>query len=565
VNTERRVPIDRLTLVRFWGALKNFVSSEVGWKARWLFALLIIFLFGINGLNVVNSYVARDFMTAIEHRDHAGFVWQAVVYIGVFAASTLVAVYYRFGEERLALLWREWLTRRLIAGYLNQRAYHSMEGRNQIANPDQRIAEDTRAFTVTTLSFVLMSLNASFTVVAFAGVLWSISTLLFAVAVGYAALGSLLTVLLGRPLVWLNYNQLDKEANLRADLIHIRQHADSLALLHREDRIGARLLRHVDALVENWRRLIAVNRNLGFFTTGYNYLLQVIPALIIAPMFIRGEVEFGVITQSAMAFAQLLGAFSLIVTQFQSISSFAAVVSRLSSLAEAVDQSQWTPSPIVIREEDDRVAYENLTLRSPTDNRTLVSDLSASLQRGTRLLIRTQNQAAGTGLFRATAGIWQSGEGRIVRPGLDAIHFLPERPYLPIGTLREVLLRAGREGGVAETQIREALRLLGIEDLLERAGGLDVEKDWEDVFSLSEQQLVAVAGALLAAPSFVFLDRIGTALESAQVPLVLKVLAERAITYVLFRADGDELHFFDAILDIEADGSWKWTRLSVPA
>ena len=190
---------------------------------------------------------------------------------------------------------------------------------------------------------MLMSLNAGFTVVAFAGVLWSINTLLFAVAVGYAALGSLVTVLLGRRLVWLNYNQFDKEANLRSDLIHVRQHAESVALLHREDRLWARLLRHVDVLTANFRRIIAVNRNLAFFTTGYNYMIQIIPALIIAPLFIRGEVQFGVITQSAMAFAQLLGAFSLIVTQFQSISSFAAVVARLSSLAEAIEGAQAGP------------------------------------------------------------------------------------------------------------------------------------------------------------------------------------------------------------------------------
>ena len=175
----------------------------------------------------------------------------------------------------------------------------------------------------------------------------------------------------------------------------MRQHAESVALLHREGRLGARLLRHLDVLTANWRRIIAVNRNLAFFTTGYNYMIQIIPALIIAPLFIRGEVQFGVITQSAMAFSQLLGAFSLIVTQFQSISSFAAVVARLSSLAEAIEGAQAGPAMIETREENDRVAYEHLTLRSPTDGRTLVSELSASLPRGTRLLVRAQNDSAG--------------------------------------------------------------------------------------------------------------------------------------------------------------------------
>jgi vitamin B12/bleomycin/antimicrobial peptide transport system ATP-binding/permease protein len=564
VQTEERVPIDRLTWVRFGRAVRSFVSSEVGWKARSLFAVLMLFLFAINGLNVVNSYVARDFMTAIANRDRAGFVWQATVYVGVFMGSTLVAVLYRFSEERLAVLWREWLTKLLVGLYLTLPAYLQLEARSEIANPDQRIADDTRAFTTTTLSFVLMVSNASFTVVAFAGVLWSISTLLFVVAVAYAALGSLLTVLLGGRLVWLNYTQLDKEANFRSDLIHVRQHAESVALLHGEGRLGARLRRRIEDLTANWRRIIAVNRNLSFFTTGYNYMIQIIPALIIAPLFIRGEVQFGVITQSAMAFSMLLGAFSLIVNQFQSISSFAAVVARLSSLVEAVEHAQSRPCMIETREENDRVAYERLTLRSPTDGRTLVRELSASLPSGTRLLLRAHPDAGGVALFLATAGIWGTGEGRIIRPGLDAIHFLPERPYLALGTLRECLLGSGQGAVVSEAQIRGALRLLRIEDLVERAGGLDVEKEWEDVFSLGEQQLLAVARVLLAAPQFVFLDRLDSALDAEHVALVLKVLSEQAVTYVAFKGDGDVARYYDAILEIAEDGSWQWKSLHVP-
>ena len=142
----------------------------------------------------------------------------------------------------------------------------------------------------------------------------------------------------GRPLVELNYRQSDREADFRATLIHVRENAESIALLRREDRLRARLLHRIDELVDNYRRITSVNRDLGFFTTGYNYLIQIIPALIIAPRFIRGEIEFGVITQSAMAYAQLLGAFSLIINQFGSISSFAAVVARLSELVGAVDR-----------------------------------------------------------------------------------------------------------------------------------------------------------------------------------------------------------------------------------
>lgn len=277
-------------------------------------------------------------MTAIADRDMPGFIRQAFIYIGVFAALTLVAVISRFGEERLGLLWRDTMTRGIVRRYLADGNYQSLKVSGAVANPDQRISEDVRAFTVTSLSFALMGLNSAFTIAAFSEVLWTISPLLFAVAVLYAAGGSLFTIVLGRPLIRLNYDQLDKEAGFRSELIHIRDNSEAIMQARDEESQSARLLSRLDDLVANFRKITSINRNVGFFTTGYNWLIQIIPALIIAPAFIEGKVEFGVITQSAMAFTALVAAFSLIVTQFQSLSSFAAVMARLSALAEVVGQ-----------------------------------------------------------------------------------------------------------------------------------------------------------------------------------------------------------------------------------
>src|SRR2546427_7222163 len=381
--TEHRVPITRQTWSQFRRAVTDFANCEVGWRARGLFALLITLLFAFNGLNVLNSYVGRDFMTAISNRDSARFTREAMAYLGVFGASALVGAFYSFSEQRLGLLWREWLTRRLLGAYLDRRAYYRLSAAGALTNPDERIAEDVRAFTATTLSFVLMLSNSAVTVVAFSGVLWSISRTLFAVAILYAACGSALIVLFGRPLVWLNYNQLDKEADFRANLVHVQANAESIALLHREGRIGARLRRRFDDLTANMRRIIAVNLNLAFFTNGYNYLIQIIPALVVAPLFIRGEVEFGVITQSAMAFSTLVGALSLVVTPFQSISSFAAVVTRLGSMADAIEGVESAAAASVdVHEDEDRVAYEHLTLLAAVGDHVLVKDLSVSIPRG---------------------------------------------------------------------------------------------------------------------------------------------------------------------------------------
>ncbi|MGX2039902.1 ABC transporter ATP-binding protein/permease [Methylocaldum sp. MU1018] len=561
----QHVLINRQTWDRFIQSVRSFAGSEVGGQGKRLLAGLVILLLAVNGLNVLSSYVGRDFMTAIEHRDVTGFIGQGFFWIGVFAAASAVTAVYRFTEERLGLLWREWLTRQAVTRYLDRRTYFHLDETGRITNPDQRIADDIRAFTATTLSFVLMLLNAAFTVVAFSGVMWSISPMLFVVTILYAAGGSYLTVVLGRRLVELNYSQLDKEANFRADLIHVRENAESVALLHRERWLGARLLRHLDDLTGNFRRIITVNRNLNFFTTGYNYLIQIIPALVVAPLFIHGRVEFGVITQSAMAFAHLVGAFSLIVTQFQSISSFAAVIARLGSLAKAFSEMRAPERSVIEISEGEHVAYVGLTLLAPSDGHPLTKDLTISISPGIRVLVTGPSEQSTVALFRATAGIWDSGSGRIVRPPPDQIYFLPERPYLPPGTLRELLIRSGKEESIPEHRMLAVLRALDLEPVLARSGGLDVEKDWDDILSLREQQLLAFARLLLAAPRFAFLDRISTALSSEEAVQVMKMLSKSAITYITFsrwtpgrRGTDEKLENYDAVLDIAADGAWTW-------
>src|SRR5688572_10539938 len=458
-----QVSFDGKTWSRFVGAVRAVASSEVGPRFRRLFLALIALMFAIHGLNVVNSYVGRDFMTAFEQRDTAEFVSKALLYVALFAASTAVAGLLRFIEELLGLLWRSWLTQRHVDRYLGTDIYFWLKERGAIGNPDQRITEDVRSFTTVTLSLVIMLLNATFTIVAFSGVMWSISPLLFLVALAYAGAGSALTIVLGRPLVRLNYFQADCEASFRADLVHVRENAESVAVLEREGRLSARLRRRLDGVIANMRRIISVNRNLTFFTSGFNYGVQIIPALIIGPLFIRGSVEFGVITQSAIAFAHLLGAFSLIITQFPSISSYAAVLARLSSLASAIEEASGPPGARIESVPDERrLAYEGLTLRSASNGEVLVERLDAAVQAGNGVFVTGPEQAR-VALFRATAGLWEAGEGRIVRPPAGRILFLPERPYLPPGTLREALLRTGREAEI------------GDEDMIPVLGALDIE------------------------------------------------------------------------------------------
>src|SRR5271163_2436994 len=260
MDNAQPIPL-KTTSARFVRTVRNFAQSEVGWKAKLIFAALVLLLLVANALNVANSFVGRNFMTAIADRDMSAFIRQAFIYVGVFAALTLVAVISRFGEERLGLLWRDTMTRGIVRRYLANGNYQSLKTSGAVANPDQRIAEDVRAFTVTSLSFTLMALNSAFTIVAFSEVLWTISPLLFSVAVLYAASGSLFTVMLGRPLIKLNYDQLDEEASFRSGLIHVRDNAEAIMQAREEDSQMAQLLSRLDDLVANFRRITSINRN----------------------------------------------------------------------------------------------------------------------------------------------------------------------------------------------------------------------------------------------------------------------------------------------------------------
>lgn len=559
--TEKKVSLKRDTLPRLGRVVRMFLRSRVGTKAKLLLGMLLLMMLCINGMNVLNSYVGRDFMSSIAGRDMSGYQRNAWLYLGVFAASTVVAVFFRFAEERLALLWREWQTQRVAKAYLERHTYLHFKETGSITNPDQRIAEDIRTLTTTTLSFLLMFLNGTFTAISFSGVLWTISPSLFAIAVAYAAAGSGLTLWLGRPLMRLNYQQADREADFRAELIYVHHNAEGLAFTRDESRMSERLALRINQLVRNFRRIISVNRNLSFFTTGYNYLIQLIPALLVAPLFIAGSVEFGVIGQATMAFATLVGAFSLIITQFQSISSYAAVVTRLSELVEASESAALrdTASCLDCKPGVDLITYAGLTLRAPSgDDHVLVRDLNVTFVAGKSALVSGPNQAAKLALFHATAGLHESGSGSILRPPTAKLAFLLEQPYLPPSSLRELLTPAGAAAPVTDAAMLSVLNELGLDLAAARHRDFDTQHHWSAELSLSDEQTLAIARALLAKPQFAFLDHLDSSLNDEEFRSIRQVMARHGVTCVTLGNGKSPTADYDSVLELFPDGSWKW-------
>jgi putative ATP-binding cassette transporter len=593
-----------------------FYKSEARGRALGGLVLLVVLLVTINGLNVVNSYVGRDFMSALAERHAAHFYVLAGALAGVFAVSTVVEVLTRYTEQRLGLGWREWLTRRFLDRYLAGRTYLRLAARHDIDNPDERISEDVKTFTAMTLSILILLVNGALTLLAFSGILWSITPWLFLTALAYAAAGSFGTILLGRRLVPLNHQQLQKEADFRYGLGRVREHAKEVAQMAGEEEQKARLGQRLARLVENFRAIIRVSRNLGFFTTGYNYLPQIIPAVVVAPLYLQGAVEFGVVTQAAMAFAQVQGAFSLIVTQFQEVAAYAAVTGRLGSLWEATDPGAAAPVPtgplpraprdhavptraspsagvvspgnglqagaraglptvrsvgaglrtapprsapaglvVETSPEARRVVYEHLTLWASEGDRPLVRDLSVELPEGRRVAITGPGPAA-RGALLAAAGLWLEGQGRIRRPGRGEVMFVPQRPCPATGRLRDILAD-GLGPEIPDDRLWAVLREVGLAEAVEQHGGLDVEKDWAAVLSPAQLQALTFARLLLASPRFAFLDDPAAIVEAPLAERLYQALARSSITYVSTCCSPAFLSYHDLRLELQEDGSWR--------
>ncbi len=557
----------RAVLERFWRMFRTFMASAAGRKASLLFAGLLLLLVLINLLNVLNSYVGRNFMTAIEQRNAAGFVRHAWLMLGVFALAALAAVLARYSEERLGLLWRHWLTREALLQYMGGRVYQFIEETSAVIHPDQRISEDIRVLTVSALSLVLMLLNALFAVIAFSGVLWSISPALFLISIVYALMGSLLTVWLGRPLVKLNSLQLDREADLRTALLQVRENAEPIALLHQEAPLRDRLLLRLENLTANLLAIFRVNRRLGFFTNGYNYLIQIIPALLVAPLFIHGTADFGIIAQSALAFTVLVNAFSLVVSQFVSLSNFAAVLSRLSDLSAAIERARHTPiSALQVIADPHGVAFDRVTLCNPDESAPLIQDLTIRIPQGIRVLVRSPGQNALTALFKATAGTGDHSRGTLHRPPPEDFFCLPEKPWIAPGTLRQTLLAgpASHPSSTSQAGLERILTELDLQNTIANAGGLDTPQDhWDSLLSTGEQKRLLLARLLLHSPRFALIDRLPSSLNAIEYDRAFRLLCGSPVTFIHLTQNDSDTTAYQALLTIHPDATWTWTDLTV--
>ena len=484
----------------------------------------------------------RRVMDALEQKQAAPFFAAAGVFLAVMLGFTLVSTYRIYVRQALEIRWRRGLTGDYLERWISPQAFcQARLHPGAVDNPDQRIAEDVRDFVASALGLSLSLLSALATLLSFGGLLWVLSRhvafdlagaerrvpgLMLWVALGYAGASTWLTHVAGRHLVPINFDRLRFEADFRYGLVRFRDNVEAVALSRGEDleRLGA-LLRFRN-VIENWWQLIRAQRNLTLLTTGIGQSNSLVPLLVAAPAYIAGHMSLGTVTQVRFAYGQVSSALTWFVNAYQEIARWRASIERLTSLGEVMETTATDLEHAGLRvlpTEARSLRLADLRIESP-DGSLLLDHANATANPGERVAITGPSGSGKTILLRAVAGIWPFGDGRIEVPKGARMLFVPQQPYLPLGSLRAVVSYPSAEGTLPDERVREALRVLGLAHLATR---LDEVERWDQQLSGSEQQLLALARVLLHEPDWVFLDKATSELDEGMEKRVYDLLAER--------------------------------------
>jgi putative ATP-binding cassette transporter len=540
-------------------------------QGRWLpwvlLGVILLLILVINGINVGISFIARNVDNALVAYDQDGF-WKIVA---IYAFCLMLALPIRALQSylipRLGLLWREWLSGRLLSRYLSNRAYYVLnpndETTEEIDNPDQRISQDTASFTSTSLSVTVEILSALLTFFSFIIVLWSISSKLALWLLIYSVAGTAVIVFASRKLVVLNYQQLKLEADFRYGLVHIRDNAESIAFYRGEQQESREAERRLGGAIQNYNRLIIWEALISVIQRSYDYFSRFLPWLVIAPIYFAKQVDFGVFGQASIAFSQVLFSVSYIVNNIDRLAAFSAAISRLEGFQGKVDEiggeaaAQLAREQAGVRAGADAIVVSHVDLMPPRTQRLLIRDLSLTIDRSQRLLVVGPSGCGKTSFLRMVSGLWPPAAGQVQRPGAGELLFIPQKPYMLLGSLREQLAYPLPSDRFSDDQLRHVLQQVRLPDLVQRYPDLDIKQDWPRLLSLGEQQRLAFARLLLNGPRFVVLDEATSALDVSTERHLYDLLSEREIAFVSVGHRPTLTAFHDTVLELDGTGGWR--------
>jgi putative ATP-binding cassette transporter len=513
-------------LRELWILAIPYWRSEERFKSGAMLALIIsLNLLGV-GLSVVFNDWYKQFYNALQQRDIGEFEYQLFRFVVLSAATVLVAVNQTYIRQKLSMRWRRWLTARYVRSWLAHRTYYRLRLANSVTdNPDQRIAEDIGNFINLTLNLTLDLLTAIATLTCFATILWNLSgTVVFFgvpthgymvwVAVIYSIVGTYLVIKIGWPLVHLNFQQKQVEADFRFMLVRVRENAEGIALYGGEGQEARGLRGRFGDVIGNWRGIMRQQRRLNWFSTTYGQVAVVFPFIVASPRFFSGAIQFGGLMQTASAFGTVQVALSWFVGDFASFADWKARADRLTSFEAALQELGRSEQRGATRRRSSSspdIFIDDLNVELP-DGARLLDGLTLHLPEGSRTLITGDSGSGKSTLFRVIAGLWPYCDGVLTFPENERLLFLPQKPYLPIASLRIVVAYPDFPENYPDSEIQEALIAAGLGALAER---LDEIQHWSQILSGGEQQRLAIARALLMKPRWLFLDEATSNLDEA--------------------------------------------------
>ncbi|MEH2230342.1 MAG: ATP-binding cassette domain-containing protein [Nostoc sp.] len=559
-------------LAQFWKDIKAIAGpywypTESGKRAfpdvlrAWgMLIMLILLIIALVGVTAFNSFVGRYLVDAlIQEKDYSQFIEILSVNIVGLVLVTFLVGFSKFVRKKIALDWYKWLNNQTLDKYLSNRAYYKINFRSDVDNPDQRLSQEIEPVTSSALNFSATFLEKVLEMATFLIIMWSISQQIALILVGYTIVGNLIAIYLNQKLNTINQDELVLKAEYNYALSHVRNHAESIAFFQGEKQESNIIQRRFNNLIKNIESKISWERGTEIFSRGYQSVIQIFPFLVLAPLYIRDEIDFGQLGQAALASNMFAIALGELITEFGTSGRFSSYVDRLAEFSNALEEVTKEPENVstIKTIEENHLAFEHVTLQTPNYEQVIVEDLSLSVKAGEGLLIVGPSGRGKSSLLRAIAGLWNAGTGRLVRPPLEQVLFLPQRPYIILGTLREQLLYPQTIRKMSDRELEGILQQVNLQNLLSRVNGFDTEVPWENILSLGEQQRLAFARLLITHPSFTILDEATSALDLKNEGNLYQQLQEAKTTFISVGHRESLFNYHQWVLELSQDSSWQ--------
>jgi putative ATP-binding cassette transporter len=533
----------RSILATVWRIAAPYFQSEDRWMARGLLAAVIAIELAVVGLTVLFNRWNNVFYNALQEKNQEVFTYQIGYFCFLAAIFIALKVYQLYLNQWLQIRWRQWMTNKYLGGWLSDANHYRMQLLGDAAdNPDQRITDDVKLFVERTLELGVGLLSSVVTLASFVVILWGLSNdaplhlfgrdvdipgYLVWGALIYAVLGTVLTHMIGWPLVGLNFQQQRYEADFRFNLVRTRENAEQIALLRGEPIERSRLSSRFGRVVENWLAIMQRTKKLTAFTATYSQAAVIFPYVLVAPAYFANKVQLGGMMQTASAFGSVQDSLSFFVTAYRTLAEWQSVVARLDGFETSIANAAALPTKTdiihVASTADGGIDLRKLMVNLP-NGVPLVAAEEFSFRRDERTLMTGPSGSGKSTLFRAIAGIWPFGSGSIAIPAQATLMMLPQRPYFPVGTLQDAVAYPSPTTLFGAERIAEAVLAVGLPGLAAR---LDEEAHWNRMLSLGEQQRLGVARALLHQPQYLFLDEATASLDEPSEAALYRLIEDR--------------------------------------